>query len=96
MLRIQDANGKYVTPLQNSFEYYNDQVLNEHYSIRTNFEAVSRIYRLHPECEAFSEERRNYMIKYYMNVVQEFEIVLRKKPMNDVGGDIKAEQKSTS
>ena len=85
---------------ERTFVYFDQKAMQsadlDHYSIRTNFEAVSRIYRLHPECEAFSEERRNYMIKYYMNVVQEFEIVLRKKPMNDVGGDIKAEQKSTS
>ena len=67
----------------------------DHYDIKTNFEAVSRIYRLHPECEAYSEERRSHMIKYYWNVVQEFQIVLRKKPMDDVKGDIQAEQKPT-
>lgn len=68
----------------------------DHYDIKTNFEAVSRIYRLHPECEAFSEERRSFMIKYYWNVVQEFQIVLRKKPMDDVKGDLRAEQKFTA
>lgn len=67
----------------------------DHYDIKTNFEAVSRIYRLHPECEAYSEERRSHMIKYYWNVVQEFQIVLRKKPMDDVKGDLRAEQKLT-
>ena len=67
----------------------------DHYDIKTNFEAVSRIYRLHPECEAYSEERRSHMIKYYWNVVQEFQIVLRKKPMDDVKGDLRADQKFT-
>ena len=68
----------------------------DHYDIKTNFEAVSRVYRLHPECEAFSEERRAFMIKHYFNVVQEFQITLRKKPMDDVKGDLRAEQKLTS
>lgn len=68
----------------------------DHYDIKANFEAISRIYRLHPECEAYSEERRSYMMKYYNNVVQEFQIILRKKPMDDVQGALNAAQKFTS
>ncbi len=53
----------------------------DHYTPKVNFEVIARLYRMHPECEPYSDERRQYMIKYYCNVVQEFEVTLRKRPM---------------
>ena len=85
---------------ERTFVYFDRKAMQaadlDHYDIKTNFEAVSRIYRLHPECEAYSEERRSYMIKHYINVVQEFQIVLRKKPMDDVKGELREEQRFTA
>lgn len=54
-----------------------------HYTPKVNFDVISRIFKLHPELEAFSVERQNYMMKYYWNVVQEFTVVLRKKPLEE-------------
>lgn len=72
---------------ERTFVYFDQKAMDaaslKHYGIKANFEAISRIYRLHKECESYSEERRNYMIKYYWNVVQEFEITLRKKPLEE-------------
>ncbi len=85
---------------ERTFVYFDRKAMQaadlDHYDIKTNFEAVSRIYRLHPENEAYSDERRAYMMKHYFNIVQEFQIVLRKKPMDDVQGELRVDQRFTS
>lgn len=51
----------------------------DHYVGECNFELVSKKYYLNPEWESRSDEARNWAMKHYFNVIDDIEVVLRKR-----------------